>query len=80
MNFDSTFVYCDGRFSSNSAILVLATTPLPFTEFKTQHFVPTDERLVVTEADPSMRVVKEINGLPAAEEYARILGIEQGTN
>ncbi len=76
MSFDSTFVYHDGRFSSDAAVLVLATTPLPFTEFKTQHFVPTDERLVVTEADPSQRVVKEINGLPAAAEYARILGID----
>jgi hypothetical protein len=78
MSFDSTFTYCDGRFSSNSAVLVLATTPLPFTEFKTQHFVPTDERLVVTEDDPSQRVVREINGLPAAAEYARILGVNAG--
>ena len=57
LSFDSTFIYCDGRFSSDSAVLVLVTTPLPFTEFKTQHFVPTDERLVVTEADPALRVV-----------------------
>ena len=78
MSFDSTFIYSDGRFSSNTAVLILATTPLPFTEFKTQHFVPTDERLVVTEADPAQRVVREINGLPAAEEYARILGIDAG--
>ena len=40
--------------------------------------MPTDERLVVTEADPAQRVVREINGLPAAEEYARILGIDAG--
>jgi hypothetical protein len=78
MSFENTFVYHDGRFSSDTAVLVLATTPLPFTEFKTQHFVPTDERLVVTEADPSQRLVREINGLPAAEEYARILGIDAG--
>jgi len=37
--------------------------------------VPTEERLVVTEADPLRRVVKEINGLPAAQEYARLLGV-----
>ncbi len=78
MSFDSTFIYCDGRFASDAAVLVLAATPLPLTEFKTQHFVPTDERLVVTEADPSQRLVIEINGLPAAEEYARILGVETG--
>jgi hypothetical protein len=75
MSFGSTYVYADGRFFADSAVLVLVSTPLPFTEFKTQHFVPTEERMVVTEADPTRRVVKEINGLPAAEEYARILGV-----
>lgn len=75
LSFDSTCVYSDGRFLSDSAVLVLASTPLPLKTFKTQHFVPTDEMLVVTEADPRRRVVKEINGLPAAEEYARILGV-----
>jgi len=75
LSFGSTYVYSDGRFFPDSAVLVVASTPLPFRTFKTQHFVPTDEMLVVTDADPSQRVVKEINGLPAAEEYARILGV-----
>jgi hypothetical protein len=76
MSFASTYIYRDGEFVSRSAVLVLITTPLPFMEFKTQHFEPTDERLVVTEADPAERVVSEINGLPAAEEYARMLGVD----
>ena len=66
MSFASTYVYHDGAFVSGAAVLVLVSTPLPFMEFKTQHFEPTDERLVVTEADPAARVVSEINGLPAA--------------
>ena len=78
LSFERTFIYWDGRFTSDAAVLVLVTTPLPFTEFKTQHFVPTDERLVVTEARPDERVVVEINGLPAAQEYARILGLDAG--
>lgn len=76
LGFESTYVYWDGRFASDAAVLVLAATPLPLTEFKTQHFVPTDERLVVTDADPDGRVVREINGRPAAEEYARLLGAD----
>jgi hypothetical protein len=76
VNFDSTYVYFDGHFHSDSAILILAATRLPFKLFKTQHFVATGERLVVTEADTALRVVKEINGLPAAQEYARILDID----
>jgi len=76
MAFVSTHVYHEGEFASGAAVLVLFSTPLPFTEFKTQHFEPTDERLVVTEADPGTRVVSEIDGLPAAEEYARMLGVD----
>lgn len=76
VNFGSTHVYFEGRFHADSAILMLVTTRLPFKLFKTQHFVATDERLVVTEADAAHRIVKEINGLPAAQEYARILGID----
>ncbi len=75
LRFATTRVYCDGCFRSDSAALRVAQTPLPIATFKTQHFVPTDERLVVTSADPARRRVKEINGLPAAEEYAHILGV-----
>jgi hypothetical protein len=72
-----THVYSEGRFHSDSALLILISTTLPFRIFKTQHFIATDERLVVTEADPARRIVKEINGLPAAAEYARLLGVEE---
>lgn len=78
LNFGRTHVYLEGRFHADSAALILVTTRLPFTLFKTQHFVATDERLVVTGADTAHRIVKEINGLPAAGEYARILGIDAG--
>jgi hypothetical protein len=78
LSFASTHVYAGGRFRSDGAVLALISTPLRVKTFKTQHFVPTEERLVVTEADPSRRVVKEINGLPAAEEYARLLGVRVG--
>lgn len=76
LNFRSTRVYFEGCFYSDSAILILVTTPLPFSLFKTQHFVASDQRLVVTEADTALRTVKEINGLPAAKEYARLLGVD----
>lgn len=74
--FTETFVFSEGKFHSNSAVLILINTSLPFRVFKTQHFLSTDERLVVTEADISGRIVKEINGLPAAAEYARLVGVD----
>lgn len=74
--FMQTGVYFDGAFHANSAVLVLISTPLPFHIFKTQHFVASDVRLVVTSADASRRIVKEINGAPAAGEYARLVGVD----
>lgn len=76
LNFAATYVYFEGQFYADCALLVLVNSKLPFKLFKTQHFVATDERMVVTEADSGNRIVKEINGLPAAEEYARVLGID----
>ena len=76
--FGRTFVYFGGRFRTDSAVLTLVSTPLPFRLFKTQGIVATEERLVVTEADPGRRIVKELNGLPAAQEYARVLGLAVG--
>lgn len=75
MRLKQTLVYRDGRFHTDSAALILIRTSLPFKVFKTQHFVSAGERMVVTEADPAKRIVMEINGLPAAEEYARLVGV-----
>jgi hypothetical protein len=76
LSFDKTRIYSDGSFHSDSAVLALVTTHIPFTIFKTQHFVPTDRRVVVTAADSEHRVVNEIDGWPAAERYARFVGTD----
>ena len=75
--FQKTHVYYDGRFHSDCAVLMLIHTVFPFMLFKTQHFEPGSERLVVTQADTENRIVMEINGYPAAEEYARLTGVEK---
>jgi hypothetical protein len=74
LNFGSTHVYFDGAFREENAVLLLVSTSLPFTLFKTQHFVPTDDRVVVTEADAEHRIVNELDGWPAADAYARLVG------
>lgn len=75
LKFERTWVFHDGAFHSDSAALVLVSTDFPFRILKTQHFVSDGERMVVTEVDAAHRVVKEINGLPAVEEYGRIVGV-----
>lgn len=71
-----THVFSEGSFHEDSAVLVLATTSLPFVTFSTLHFAGTDRRAVVTEADPETRTVFEIDALPAAEGYARLFGVD----
>jgi hypothetical protein len=76
LRFGRTFVYADGRFWPDSAVLVLVSTRLPFEVFNTQHFLPTDRRVVVTAADVPRRIVHELDGWPAAEAYARLVGAD----
>lgn len=73
--FEQTWVFHEGAFRPDSAVLVLLHTLYEFRLFKTQHFNSSDERLVVTAADAARRVVIEINGRPAVVEYARLIGV-----
>lgn len=73
--FRTTHVFANGRVVSDAVLLLVGWTPFPFEIFKTQHFSATSSRLVVTGAIPSKRIVTEINGCPAAEEYARAVGV-----
>jgi hypothetical protein len=72
-------VFSEGEFRSDCAALTLVTTPVPFRTFKAQHFVPTEDRVVVTSADAEHRIIKQINGLPAAEEYAKLVAKSGGS-
>jgi hypothetical protein len=72
-------VFFDGQFHADAAVLVLVRTERPFTLFTTSHFVHSETKMVITEADPVNRIVSEINAEPAAAEYARIVGLDAGS-
>ncbi|PWR03813.1 FIST signal transduction protein [Meridianimarinicoccus roseus] len=72
--FKETFVLHQGRFHANAALLLLIETDLHFQGLSFDHFLPTGKQLVITEANPEERLVHEINGAPAAQEYARLVG------
>jgi hypothetical protein len=74
-SFKITHVLHAGRFHSNAALLLLLETDLEFRGIGFDHFEPTDRKLVVTGAIPEERLILEINGAPAAKEYARLLGL-----
>lgn len=73
-DFQETHVLCNSAFHKNAAVLVQFRSRCPVQVFKTDHLQPTDQRMVVTGANPATRRVHEINAEPAAREYARILG------
>lgn len=76
VSFKQTFLYHRGELLTNCALFTLIHTTAPFHIFKTEHFLPTNEKMVITGADPTRRLVTEINGRAAATEYARMVGLE----
>ncbi|MBC7736569.1 MAG: FIST C-terminal domain-containing protein [Candidatus Saccharibacteria bacterium] len=73
--FVRTQVLHGGEFHTNAAVLLLLDTDLNFCGLGFDHFEPTGTRMVVTRAVPEERLVLEINGSPAAQEYARLVNI-----
>lgn len=76
--FRETFVLHGGQALRNAAVLTLVRSDCRARVFNLDHLVPTERRMVVTEADPARRIVRAINAEPAAREYARLLGKDAG--
>lgn len=64
-----TAVFVDGRCLRDAGAVVLLETDRRFDVVLSEHMAPTRERLVVTGADPSRRIISELDGLPAAPRY-----------
>ncbi|HTM19291.1 MAG TPA: FIST N-terminal domain-containing protein [Kofleriaceae bacterium] len=67
-------VFAGGRAHADAGLVLMFDTDLPFAVIKSEHMVPTDERVVVTRIQPGARVVHELDGKPAAQVYARLIG------
>lgn len=76
--FGTTHVAHGARCRSHAAILAFLRTRCPVEIFSFDHLDVSERKMVVTAADPARRKVTEINGAPAAGEYARILGKAPG--
>ncbi|SLN25415.1 FIST N domain protein [Aquimixticola soesokkakensis] len=74
VRFRETFVLTGDQRLQNAAVLAFVRTDCRVKVFNFDHLIPTDQRMVVTAADPQNRIVREINAEPAAREYARLLG------
>lgn len=72
--FQRTLLALDGVSRDNAAVVSLVRSTCPIRVFSLNHLTPTATKMVVTEADPARRIVRQINAEPAAQEYARIVG------
>jgi hypothetical protein len=75
LRFGRTYVAMDGECVPESAIFCLVSSIYPVEEVIFDHFTPSSERMVVTEAIPEKRLILTINAEPATEEYARLIGV-----
>ena len=75
MAFERSFVYFNGCFHTDAAVLAILELRAQFRIFRHQHLTASAVRMVVTGADPARRIVTEINAEPAAAEYARVVGL-----
>ncbi len=75
LHFDTTQIFHNGHILEDSALVVIGASNHPLEVFKFEHFRPTEQKLVITSADPDRRIVRTIDAEPAAEEYARLIGV-----
>lgn len=66
----------DGAVVPGAAVFMLVETALSVAEVSFAHFIPTARRAVVTRVDPGRREIRELNAEPAAQEYARLAGLD----
>ncbi|PTV97446.1 hypothetical protein C8J27_101561 [Rhodobacter aestuarii] len=74
--FERAQVFARGAQRENAAVLTLIRSAHELRPFCFAHQTPTTRRMVVTRADPAKRLVARINDEPAAQEYARMLGLD----
>lgn len=75
LHFQNTAIFHDSLAHEDCALFAFINTDCPFHVFSAQHYDPTDRKMVITKADTDARTVTEINGAPAASEFARLIGL-----
>lgn len=74
ITFSGTWVFAEGRLERDASALLVVEVRAPFTIIKTCNFVATPVELTITKADTARRLILEIDGKPAAQRYAEVIG------
>ncbi len=73
----STRLLYHGSAKRGAAILCLVASASPVTAHSHNHYIQSDKKFVITDADPARRLVREIDGRPALEVYAAACGFRR---
>ncbi len=73
----STRLLYHGSGKRGAAVLCLVASASPVIAYCHNHYVPGDKKLVITDADPARRLVREIDGRPALAVYAAACGFRR---
>jgi len=76
LKFEHAFVIANGKAYQHAALFILAESDIPFHAIKHQHYIPGNIDVVITKADVDKRLVYRLDGMPAAERYAELLGLD----
>ncbi|MBL8635773.1 MAG: FIST C-terminal domain-containing protein [Myxococcales bacterium] len=75
IRFDGTWVYAAGQLHHNACALILVRPVRPFAILKTCHFTASPIEVEITKADPHKRLIHELDGQPAVDRYAQLIGV-----
>lgn len=74
ITFSGTWVFAEGRVERDACALLVLECRRPFTVLKTCNFVATPVEVTITRADPARRLIIELDGQPAVQRYAELIG------
>lgn len=74
ITFTATWAYANGVYLVDGTALLVAEMRVPFKVLKTCSAEPMEHEVRVTKCIPSRRRILELNGEPAADYYAKLLG------
>lgn len=77
MTFQGAHLLHGGAFHADAAVLAILSATRPLEVFRAGRHAPRAALAVVTRADAAARRVYELNGEPAAAEYARLVDVDE---
>jgi signal transduction histidine kinase/CheY-like chemotaxis protein/HPt (histidine-containing phosphotransfer) domain-containing protein len=79
MSFTKTLVGVGDKLSDDGLVAVILKMKIPFFFNHYVHYLPTEKSFVITRVEIMQRIAWEINGEPAADFYAKLVGVKDAS-